>query len=341
MPELGPYTASIRSEFIRATNAIPKRALMYKPFTTEMSSTARVENHAWVTPSPGVSEYQGFRRETQVSYIPYQIANREFDATFTVGQRDWEDDKIGGFKIKAAELAQKMNFYPMIGCLKALANGYLSTSLCFDGTPFFSTTHNQGTYPTSSVYSSGFTGGGNLIGYTSTGSTDGRLHRAVFLVHDDGQMIKPIILQRRKGPTLNNDVGTKEALYRKQVRFWADMELGFGYGFPWDAVMVNITNTPTVPDVYAILDQVITLFRKFQMPRSLPTDSIMYPHTGFTFSASTATAVVSSGIERVFANALNNDRVGVSVAGSTSGIVSADTYKGSFDLIQSQYLDPQ
>lgn len=331
--DINLFTALMRSEFLRSMQATAKPA-PYEEFTQEIPSTARLENYAWMTPAPGISKYLGKRRAAQLDQTKYTIPNVEYDGTLSVPTRDIEDDQVGGYKIRMGQLAEKAKkpFKSRL-VLQNLADG--KTNPCFDGSAFFASTHNVGSAGTAPA---GFTGGGNLLAFTSANSADAVVHRFAILVNKGSEGLPPLLYQNRKEAQLETDAGTPQSKKAKKADYWIDLEAAAGYGYWWDAILCEITNTPSLIDLFACIDACRRMFRTFQLPKALPTDPVERVHEQTQFNAENATIVTSTGLEQLFGHALNEDRVGVSVAGSTAGITSNIYYK-SFGLVTTGYLD--
>lgn len=332
--DINLFTAALRSEFLKSMQVVAKPAPIDK-FTTTVPSTARIENYAWMTPSPGISRYLGRRRKAQLDQIKYTVENLEYDALLSVSLRDVEDDQIGGYKLRMSELSQKAGKpHESRTVLQALANG--STGVCFDGSTFFNDTHNLGGY--ASAVPSGFGGGANELTYDSANTSDATTNVFIVLIHGEEQMLKPMIYQKRKPFELKTDAGTPSSEKARFADYWIHGESAASYGYWWNAVKVTITDTPSLLDIFTCIDGVRRTFRKFTLPTALPTDPVEYVHEQTEFNANTATIVTCTALEQLFNHALNEDRVGVSVAGSTAGITSNIYYKG-FNLVTSALLD--
>lgn len=330
--DINLFTTTMRSEFLKGMQAVPEREPPWKRFTLVLPSTARTENYAWMTPSPGISRYLGHRRYANLDQIKYSVPNLEFDGSISVSLRDVEDDQIGGYPIRFKELGQKANAFPGRWALTTLAAGASTT--CFDGSNFFNSTHNWGAG--NSTLPSPFGGGLNNLTYTSANSADGATYKVAFLLHYGA--VKPLGYQVRKAPRLGTSAGESRSTEAKQVNYWCDLEGAAFFGYWWDAVLVTITNTPSLQDIFTIIDQAAKQFWSFQLPAALPTDPALYVHQDVEFSPEVGTVVCSTGLGMLFTHALNEDRVGVSVAGSTSGITS-NIYRGKWGLVVSGYMN--
>ena len=333
--DINLFTDLVKPLFLKGLQAVPENELPVKDFCELVPSTARIENYDWITPPPGISEYAGYRRYAQLSSIPYRIENREFDAALVIPLRDIEDDRIGGWPMRFQQLGTIAARFPERWIYQTLANG--DGNLCFDGTNFFATSHNQGGGGLS-VLPSGFTGGANDLTFTSTNSSDGATGKAVFMIDNPGSgPVKPIIYQRRKEAKLSTDSGTPESDIAKKVRYVIDLEAASLYGYWWDAILVNFVNTPSVTDIQTVLDVVMQQFQSFTLPRSLPSDPNLYVHQAIDLSKSVGTCVSGTLTAMLLAHVLGDARVGVSVAGATSGIAN-NIYYNRFKLLASAYM---
>lgn len=327
----------MRSEFLRGMQAVPKIEPPWKDFTVEVPSTARIEDYDWMTPSPGIQPYQGHRRYTTLDNTQYIVPNREFDAGIKVPLRNIQDDKVGGYALRFKELGEKARVFPGRWVLQNLAVG--ASTVCFDGSNFFSKTHNQGSGTPGSSLPAPFdtaNSGLNLLKYTSANTADGLTYQFIWLLHYN--TLKPMGYQARKVAELGTNSGAPESREAKEVRYWIDLEGNAFYGYWWDAILVQITNTPNLQDIFVCIDQAIKQFRSFQLPQALPDDPPLYTHQDIRFTPEIGTIVCSTGLEMLLTHALEEDRVGVSVAGSTSGITS-NIYKGKAKLLASGYLN--
>src|ERR1700674_3767119 len=114
----------MRSEFEAAWQQIdPTKPAPWEEFTTTIPSTARTENYAWMTPTPGIQQYIGQRRYGKIDATKYTVNNLEWDAAFEVLIRDVRDDITGGYKLKSQDLAKRAALYPGRAVLKNLALG--------------------------------------------------------------------------------------------------------------------------------------------------------------------------------------------------------------------------
>lgn len=330
--QIDPFTTQMRQEFLKGTQIVPLKEPDWKKFTLVVPSTARFENYAALAALPVMKRYVGHRQYANIDIIKYPIENLEMDASIEVPLRDIEDDQIGLYPIAFNSLGERANTeMPGRLIIQQLALG--ASTVCFDGTNFFASAHNLG--GGNSSLPANYTGGLNLLNYTSQGTTDGRTFKACFLITSD--MLKPALYQTRKPVQLGTNSGESRSREAKTVRYWVDTEVAVGYGWWWQAVMVNITNTPTIPDVYSMIDTAISQFRTFTLPQSSPTDPLLYANQGFLPTPDAFTVIVSAPIGQVFWHTLSEERIGVSVAGSASGFTN-NVYRNAASLVISGYM---
>lgn len=329
-----------RQEFLRGMQAVPREKLDVNSFVTWLPSTARIETQLWMTPAPGISEYVGHRRFAKLDQIKLLVENKEFDGGISVATRDVEDDLVGGYPMRFKELGAKASRFPERWIYQKLAGG--ANMLSIDGTNFFATSHNWGNSTLSLSGVSQFTAGGwNNWTYTSAATSDSATAKAVFMIvgPEETSPIRPMIFQQRKQPAVQTDAGTPASSKAKQADYWVDLEAEAYPGWWYDAILVNWVNTPNLQDVFNVIDAVIRLFLQFQLPQALPSDPPMYAHQGIdlTPGKNLGTVVCSPLLAQLFAHALYEERVGVSVAGSTSGFTN-NVYNGRFKLISTAYM---
>lgn len=304
------FTAVLRTEFERGFNAVAEPAPIDKAIEV-IPSTAREENYAWLSPVPAIARYQGYRRYGKISEIKYKVSNLEFDAAFEVLNRDIEDDQTGGYTRKAKDLSLKAKLFPGRECLRNLATG--KTTTCFDGSAFFADSHTIGT-------------GDNKIAGTAA-ATDGVTHNMVVMV--TAGSVKPLLWQNRKGPKFMTDAGTPEALKAKTSKYWIDMEGAAAFGFWWDAVLVEFSNTPTVAEIQTTLGSVEAQFRSFKVPLNLAGDTPEYLHEQTEFSEKTVLTACSPKLFHIMRQALT-----LSLINNTENV-----FKGWSQLLPTNFLN--
>jgi phage major head subunit gpT-like protein len=270
-----------------------------------------------------------------MSPIKYSVENLEYDGAFSVSLRDVEDDQVGGYKLRMRDLVEKSKSpFKNRLILQTLAAG--KTTTCFDGSYFFATSHNIGGYAATIPGTSGNTGG-NLLGFTATASSDALTHRFVMMVKTG--MLNPVIYQNRKAPKFMTDAGTPHSSKAKKADYWIDLEAAAAFGYWWDAVMVEVTNTPSVLELIAAVDCARQALRRFELPKSLTTDPTEYPHEQLVINPKNVHVVCSVGLETLFDRVTTQHLLGVNQAGSSSGLNPNNAYVGKFGYTVSNYLN--
>jgi len=316
--KIGIFTTRMRTEFQIAYAATAKPA-KWERFTQIIPSDARIEHYTWMSPSPGLALYQGYRRFAKLDVIKYSVENLEYDAGFEVMLRDIKDDMTGGYSIKPQELAARAKLFPGRLSLKALALG--TSKLCFDGTAFFANSHTIGT-------------GDNLLTGTGTGNSDGLTYRMV-LLHNGGTL-KPLICQTRMAPEFRTDAGTPQSDLAKVAKYWIDTELAACYGYWWDAIHYTWTNRPSLTDMHTAYGDIVTAMRGFVLPKSLSSEDGEYMHEQTEFNSDAMTLVVTPALERVAFQSINAETVPAIVG--AIGVANNNLWKGFADVVTTNFL---
>jgi phage major head subunit gpT-like protein len=320
--KISVLTASLRSEFQIAYKATAEPA-PWEQFTQIIPSTARIEHYTWMSPSPGIAQYQGHRRYGKIDTVRYDVENLEFDAGFEILMRDIRDDQTGGYMLKPKELAERAKKFPGRWVIKnGVAKG--ATQTCFDGSNFFATSHNIGT-------------GNNLLTFTATNGpfgSDGLTYKIAALF--TGGALKPILYQQRMGPDFETTGGTPQAKEAKIVRYWIDMEGQSAYGWWWFAVQETITNTPSVVDLALVMRNIYAAFRSFQLPKSLNSEDGEYPLEQEVFNSSNLVLVGPPSLEPVFDQLFNETWSPQQVGSNT--VATTNQWKGKGKYIPSNFM---
>lgn len=319
------FTNAMRSEFINAYETVADPA-PFEKFTQIIPSDARIEHYAWMSPSPGMAQWRGHRRFGKINSIRYSVENKEFDSSFSVLLRDIEDEKVGGYKLKAAELSDRAKAFPGRWALKGVGTAGQTGTACFDGSNFYADSHNLGSGDNNLT----FDGGGN----------DGVSHR-LYAFHTGGRL-KPILWQNRKPPKFMTDAGSDASSKRKQVDYWIDMEGEMAFGYWWDSVYVAITDTPTITEMHTIFANIENAFRGFTLPKALTSDDGEYPHEQTQFSSKNLCLVGTPKLGPILRQALNSEWVpvgtGVAAAGAMASVNSNNVGANNLFLGWADYM---
>jgi len=317
--DINVFTVQMRAEFLQAYQELdPTKPAPWEKYTTVIPSTARTENYAWMSPTPGVQPYVGHRRFGHIDAIRYTVNNLEFDMAFEVLNRDIKDDVVGGYKLKAQDLGRRASLYPGRLVLKTLAAG--TTTPCFDGSNFVATTHTLGTYGT----------GGNLLSFNPA-SNDAVAHNIYMLIHDGP--IKPLVYQNRMVPDIETDAGTPQSKLAKKSRYWMDMEGAGAYGWWWDVIKTEISDTPTITEMQTIIMNMVNQARSFRLPKAFASDDNEVPHEQIVFSKANTTFACSTGLGELLRQVIDSPTI------VNSGAAVTNIYYGIGDYVVSAFLN--
>lgn len=332
------FTQLLRVEYMKAQEVVyAQKPADTSRFMTELKSTGREENYSFGNMVTRMREFTGNRDFQKFDVESYKIGNKTYSNGFLVNKEDVDDDKIGMYPQQAKQLVEQAKVFTSDLALQALClKG--TTGLCFDKSPFFSTTHNigsvSGTIP-------GGEGGGNILNFTAAAS-DGNTFKLIFLMNSGAVGgIKPIVVQEREPlGALETNAGTPEGEEKREYRYWCQARWGVGYGFWWDALLVNITNTPTTLELLTISSKARQRLRAFRLPKSALTgdtaDIARGPHDDKSFSTETCTLLCGGQLETGIETLLNAENIAVSGGGNQTNF-----FRGKAKMIYTPYLDPQ
>lgn len=331
------FTQMLRTEYLQAQQAVYSQSPAdTSAFVTKLPSSGRQENYTFGTMVARMREFRGSREFQKFNAEAYSVVNKTYSNGFVANKEDVDDDKVGLYPIQARQLVQQAKVFPDDLALQALClRG--TTDLAFDGQPFFSTTKNigsvSGTIP-------GGQGGGNILNYTAA-SADGNTFKLIFLMNNGSVGgIKPIVLQEREPlSALETDAGTPQAEETREYKYWCTARWGIGYGFWWDTLMVNITNTPTTSELLDITTLARKRIRAYRLPSSSLTgntaDVARSPHDSTRFTPDTCTLLCGGQLETNIETLINAETL------VQSGAPVTNIFRGKAKMIYTPYLDPQ
>lgn len=120
-------------------------------------STVSNEDYAWLGDVSQMEEWNSELVPRGLTEFDYSLRNKRFGSALKIYDDDINDERYGQTLIRVSDLAEKAKMFPGVLLRNLRANG--TTALCYDGQPFFSTTHSEGESGTQS----------NLV--TGTGTT--------------------------------------------------------------------------------------------------------------------------------------------------------------------------
>lgn len=188
---------------------------MYSQVATMVNSTTGKEEYGWLGKIPGMREWLGDRVVHGIQNHGYEIKNKDFELTVSVGRNDIEDDNLGVYSPLFTELGRSAGAHPDELVFSLLLAGFSTT--CYDDQYFFDTDHPV------------LDADGNTV---SVANTDGGAGEPWFLV-DDSRAVKPIIYQQRQAPkfvALDNP-DDPNVFKRKEFVYGVDYRGNVGFGF--------------------------------------------------------------------------------------------------------------
>jgi phage major head subunit gpT-like protein len=315
------FTSMMRTEYMSALNGlVGLPPADHEDFTLRIDSTQRVEEYLWMSVPPQLHEYRGQREYANIDFTQYSVPNIEYDAGFKVRLRDVEDDKVNGFKLQPQQMVSRARQYPSRLLLRHLAAGKTRTG--FDGSAMFADSHSIGT-------------GDNLMAGTAA-ANDNVYHNIVLLVKTNP--VKPLIFQSRKpmeSAVLQTNEGSTESRETKELRYWIDVEMACAYGFWWDSIWLEFTDTPTLTELQTALGEMENRLRTFKMPKDATSDEDEYIHEGLIFSPETITYLCSTTIANQMRQVLNAATI------VNSGAAVDNIYMNHGKLVPTAYLNGQ
>lgn len=319
--DVSAFSALARSEFMQGKMAAENRVMpaQYDAFVTNLPSKVRVETHTYMSNLPRLREFKGYSPGTRLTSTPYTVENKEYRiGPVNVRGTDLDDDQIGGYMLSVKGLPEQGKKDIGFRILDKLADGTVDT--CFDATAFFANSHTIGS-------------GDNLI-TANNASNDAVTHYMIGLVLTN-PTIKPMIFQDRESlSSLMDDTDSAEAKKKKEFEFWADCRFGLAYGFWWDAVHLTITDTPTLTEAADHIEDIVTQFRTFTLPKGADMDDGMYVHEGWVPSASDFYILCNMSMGELLST-LQSESL---VAAGTSGNTITNKWKSKFTLIPTSAL---
>lgn len=312
--EIDVFSGLMRNEFITALDA-PDTPVM--DCIGIINSTSRIENYSFMTPTPGMQQYVGFRNLASIGLVKYSKENLEFAAGIQVLARDVRDNMVGGYPLRFQGLAKKARQYPNILSMQTLNNG--ATTLCFDGSYFFADSHNIGT-------------GDNLMSGSGDANNDGLLYKVVLLIKS-GE-IKPLLWQDFMKPKLADNTATFDADFTKELRYIVDMEGNIGFGYWWDAIEFTWTDQPTLTQLQTMAGDMESQIRGFKFPKAFSADASEFPHAQLDLNPSTASWLCSTALASKMEKVLNAETI------VESGAAVTNIHRGKGKLVVCPYLNP-
>jgi len=199
------YTAfsAVFNNAFQATETWHEQVAMTVPAKT------RIVDYKFLLDFPTVQQWIGDRQINSLEPKAFQVETKDWEATIEIERNDLEDEQLGLYNPIIAAMAEEAKRHPERLIANLLKGG--SSSVCYDGTNFFSASH-----PVGSKTESNFDNGGNTPWY----------------IIDKTRAIKPFIFQLRRGVQLvRMDRPDDEHVFmHKKFRYGVDYRGAAAYG---------------------------------------------------------------------------------------------------------------
>ncbi|WP_201594807.1 Mu-like prophage major head subunit gpT family protein [Psychrobacter fulvigenes] len=116
-----------------------KTESFYTKVAMVVPSSNSQETYAWLQNMPRMRKWIGDKVINKLSKQGYSIVNDDFEVTVEVKRNDIEDDNIGQYNNMSQQAGWSAKQLPDELVAELINNG--QTELCYDGKPFFSSTH--------------------------------------------------------------------------------------------------------------------------------------------------------------------------------------------------------
>jgi phage major head subunit gpT-like protein len=253
---LDAIRVGFRTDFMEA---LGQAEAMSKDFATEIPSTTKEERMGWLNKIPGVREWVGDRQLNNLSEADYTIKNKSWEDTIKVDRDHIEDDNLGVYKPQIAELGDAAAAHREQLIFGAYKNGF--TTNCFNGQPYFSTSH-----PVLDANGS----------VTTFANTDGGAGAPWFLICNR-KRLKPVVWTNRRPWQFSSldGVTDQNVFMRKEFLYGIDARYNAGYSFPQFAWGSKQTLSATTYELAR--NSISSMKSDYGRPLGLVPDTLLMP----------------------------------------------------------------
>lgn len=114
----------------------------WQQIATEVTSTTKAENYAWLGKFPKLKEWIGDKVIKRLEGHGYTIINRSFESTIAVHKHEIADGQLLGLPVIFASMGEESKQFPQDLVIEALTTGFKNK--CYDGKPFYDENHPMG-----------------------------------------------------------------------------------------------------------------------------------------------------------------------------------------------------
>ncbi|MDR3709950.1 MAG: Mu-like prophage major head subunit gpT family protein [Capsulimonadaceae bacterium] len=136
--------AGVKTEFDAAYIRAQEQA-RWRLIAEEIPTTLPIQNYAWLGRGAVMQEFVDEVAEQSLFEKTYTLADKIYKGNLTVWRKTLEDDQYGLLMKKARDLAQEPVRHWNQLAFTGLASGF--SSLCYDDSPYFSASHQEGDSP--------------------------------------------------------------------------------------------------------------------------------------------------------------------------------------------------
>jgi phage major head subunit gpT-like protein len=288
----------------------------YERIATVVRSTSRQTTYPWLGRTTRFREWLGDRVVQALETHSYTIVNQDFEDTVSISRNDIEDDNYGVYEPVIEQLGWDAKVHPDVLLFSMVKNAVTTPSsvLSYDGQPFFSAAH-----PVGPMSAGGDTLDSSASNINSSGSG------SYWFLIDASRVVRPFIFQLRREYTVTRmNTLTDEAVFnRREFRFGVDARANTGVGL-WQLAYASNTDLSNPANYGAAR----AAMRTVKTDAGLP--------FGALASRKDVYLLVPPALEEVASQLLHSDfMVG---AGASAGVPTGNIWKGTAELIVSEYL---
>ena len=214
-PLLQGLRTGFRSEFQKVYGETPTD---WEKIATRVASSTASNTYGWLGQWPTLREWVGDRLLKDIKEHGYSIVNKLFESTIEVLRTSIEDDELGIYTPRIAEMGRAAKAFPDELCFSLLKAG--SATPCYDGQYFFDVDHPV--FPNVDG-----TGAASTVSNFDAGTGP-----AWYLL-DTSRALKPLIFQERTKPELQalTEPGDEGVFTRDKYRYGIRYRCNTGFGF--------------------------------------------------------------------------------------------------------------
>ncbi|MFW2163055.1 Mu-like prophage major head subunit gpT family protein [Acinetobacter beijerinckii] len=114
----------------------------WQKIATEVPSTGKAENYAWLGKFPKLRKWIGDKVIKSLEGHGYTIVNDDYEATVAIHKNEIDDGDLVGIPTIFASMGEEAKNFPQDLVFEALTTGFKNK--CFDGKAFYATDHPVG-----------------------------------------------------------------------------------------------------------------------------------------------------------------------------------------------------